>query len=84
MQLAMSNRVAVVTGSNKGIGLATVRALCKRYDGDVYLTSRYAIFTSSMQTKGGGGEGGSVFPVAIEQTKTYYVKLLKLSSHYGT
>ncbi|NXO45963.1 CBR1 reductase, partial [Locustella ochotensis] len=32
--------VAVVTGSNKGIGLAIVRALCKQFPGDVYLTSR--------------------------------------------
>ncbi|KAH0624847.1 hypothetical protein JD844_032696 [Phrynosoma platyrhinos] len=32
--------VAVVTGSNKGIGLAIVRALCKQFSGDVYLTSR--------------------------------------------
>ena len=32
--------VAVVTGSNKGIGLGIVRALCKEYQGDVYLTSR--------------------------------------------
>uniref|UniRef100_A0A3Q1FCM1 Carbonyl reductase [NADPH] 1-like n=1 Tax=Acanthochromis polyacanthus TaxID=80966 RepID=A0A3Q1FCM1_9TELE len=36
----MSVKVAVVTGSNKGIGLAIVRALCKQYQGDVYLTSR--------------------------------------------
>uniref|UniRef100_A0A3Q4GLN3 Carbonyl reductase 1 n=1 Tax=Neolamprologus brichardi TaxID=32507 RepID=A0A3Q4GLN3_NEOBR len=36
----MSTRVAVVTGSNKGIGLATVRALCKEFEGDVYLTAR--------------------------------------------
>lgn len=35
-----SRRVAIVTGSNKGIGLAVVRALCKQFDGDVYLTSR--------------------------------------------
>lgn len=34
--------VAVVTGSNKGIGLAIVRALCKQFPGDVYLTSRDA------------------------------------------
>jgi len=33
-------KVAVVTGSNKGIGLAIVRALCKQFDGDVFLTSR--------------------------------------------
>jgi len=32
--------VAVVTGSNKGIGLGIVRALCIKYDGHVYLTSR--------------------------------------------
>ncbi|CAN2387570.1 15-hydroxyprostaglandin dehydrogenase (NADP+) activity [Pristimantis euphronides] len=33
-------RVAVVTGSNKGIGLAIVRAMCKQFQGDVYLTAR--------------------------------------------
>lgn len=33
-------KVAVVTGSNKGIGFAIVRALCKQFNGDVYLTSR--------------------------------------------
>ncbi|XP_030058064.1 carbonyl reductase [NADPH] 1-like [Microcaecilia unicolor] len=35
-----SSRVAVVTGSNKGIGFAIVRALCKQFTGDVYLTAR--------------------------------------------
>ncbi|NXU12608.1 CBR1 reductase, partial [Pardalotus punctatus] len=35
-----SVQVAVVTGSNKGIGLAIVRALCKQFQGDVYLTAR--------------------------------------------
>ncbi|CAH2105727.1 unnamed protein product [Euphydryas editha] len=34
------SRVAVVTGSNKGIGFAIVKGLCKRFDGVVYLTSR--------------------------------------------
>lgn len=33
-------RVAVVTGSNKGIGFAIVRALCKQFQGHVYLTAR--------------------------------------------
>lgn len=33
-------KVAVVTGSNKGIGLAIVRGLCKKFKGDVYLTAR--------------------------------------------
>ena len=32
--------VAVVTGANKGIGLGIVRALCKQYKGDVFLTAR--------------------------------------------
>ncbi|XP_070566129.1 carbonyl reductase [NADPH] 1-like [Ptychodera flava] len=36
----MPKTVAVVTGSNKGIGFAIVRALCKNFDGDVYLTAR--------------------------------------------
>ncbi|KAE8621510.1 hypothetical protein XENTR_v10004857 [Xenopus tropicalis] len=35
-----SAKVAVVTGGNKGIGLAIVRALCKQFKGDVYLTAR--------------------------------------------
>ncbi|XP_062866636.1 carbonyl reductase [NADPH] 1 [Trichomycterus rosablanca] len=35
-----TSKVALVTGSNKGIGLAVVRALCKQYDGDVYMTAR--------------------------------------------
>ncbi|XP_042312608.1 carbonyl reductase [NADPH] 1-like isoform X2 [Sceloporus undulatus] len=39
-QRMSSTPVAVVTGSNKGIGLAIVRALCKQFSGDVYLTSR--------------------------------------------
>ena len=38
--MASSVKVAVVTGSNKGIGLAIVRGLCKQFKGDVYLTSR--------------------------------------------
>jgi len=33
-------RVAVVTGANKGIGLAIVQSLAKSFNGTVYLTSR--------------------------------------------
>jgi len=40
--MAELRKVAVVTGSNKGIGYAIVRALCKNWTGDVYLTSRDA------------------------------------------
>ncbi|XP_059178425.1 carbonyl reductase [NADPH] 1-like [Physella acuta] len=36
----MCKRVAVVTGANKGIGFAIVRALCTHFDGDVLLTAR--------------------------------------------
>lgn len=35
-----SSRVALVTGSNKGIGFAIVKELCAKFDGVVYLTSR--------------------------------------------
>ena len=35
-----SSRVAVVTGANRGLGLAIVRALTLKFDGLVYLTSR--------------------------------------------
>ncbi|XP_043846991.1 carbonyl reductase [NADPH] 1-like isoform X2 [Dromiciops gliroides] len=38
--MSSSRRVAVVTGSNKGIGFAIVRDLCKKFSGDVILTSR--------------------------------------------
>lgn len=34
------NRIAVVSGSNRGIGLALVKAFCNKFDGDVCLTSR--------------------------------------------
>lgn len=33
-------KVAVVTGSNKGIGFSTVKGLLQRFDGAVFLTSR--------------------------------------------
>ncbi|XP_056659907.1 carbonyl reductase [NADPH] 1-like [Monodelphis domestica] len=38
--MSSSSRVAVVTGSNKGIGFAIVRNLCQKSSGDVILTSR--------------------------------------------
>ncbi|CAM1295025.1 Uncharacterised protein g1162 [Pycnogonum litorale] len=33
-------RIAVVTGSNKGIGFAIVKSLCEKFNGVVYLTAR--------------------------------------------
>ncbi|KAH3772492.1 carbonyl reductase [NADPH] 1-like [Dreissena polymorpha] len=38
--MSSSKSVAVVTGSNKGIGYAIVRGLCKQFQGDVILTAR--------------------------------------------
>ncbi|XP_028640201.1 carbonyl reductase [NADPH] 1-like [Grammomys surdaster] len=35
-----SNRVALVTGANKGIGFAITRDLCRKFSGDVILTAR--------------------------------------------
>jgi NAD(P)-dependent dehydrogenase (short-subunit alcohol dehydrogenase family) len=34
-------KIAIVTGSNKGIGFATVRALAKQFNGIVYLTGNF-------------------------------------------
>ena len=34
------NKVAFVTGANKGIGFEIVKGLCAKFNGDVYLTSR--------------------------------------------
>lgn len=34
------NRVALVTGANKGIGFAITRDLCRKFPGDVVLTAR--------------------------------------------
>ncbi|XP_036755213.2 uncharacterized protein LOC118919389 isoform X2 [Manis pentadactyla] len=36
------SRVALVTGANRGIGLAIVRSLCQQFPGDVVLTARDA------------------------------------------
>lgn len=35
-----ARKVAVVTGSNKGLGYSIVENLCEKYNGKVYLTSR--------------------------------------------
>ena len=41
----MSNeRIAVVTGSNKGIGYAIVKELRKKFDGLIYLTGLNIFF----------------------------------------
>lgn len=44
----MNKRVAIVTGANRGIGLAVVRHLCKNFSGDVL----DVILTSRMTPKG--------------------------------
>ncbi|ELW67865.1 Carbonyl reductase [NADPH] 1 [Tupaia chinensis] len=38
--MSSCSRVALVTGGNKGIGLAIVRDLCRQFSGDVVLTAR--------------------------------------------
>ncbi|XP_066263129.1 carbonyl reductase [NADPH] 1-like [Euwallacea similis] len=38
--MTSTKKLAIVTGSNKGIGFAIVKGLCKEFDGDVYLTAR--------------------------------------------
>ncbi|KAI5703692.1 hypothetical protein M8J75_014984 [Diaphorina citri] len=38
--MAKDEKVAIVTGSNKGIGYGTVKGLCQKFDGIVYLTAR--------------------------------------------
>ena len=38
--MASRNRVALVTGANKGIGFAITRDLCQKFSGDVVLTAR--------------------------------------------
>ncbi|KAJ2953709.1 hypothetical protein O0L34_g1329 [Tuta absoluta] len=36
----METKVAIVTGSNRGIGFEIVKGLCQKFDGAVYLTAR--------------------------------------------
>ncbi|XP_049817428.1 carbonyl reductase [NADPH] 1 [Aethina tumida] len=40
--MSESQKVAVVTGANKGIGYEIVKGLCKKFNGVVYLTARNA------------------------------------------
>ncbi len=42
----MSEKIAVVTGSNKGIGYAIVKGLAKKFDGLVYLTGILQVYSS--------------------------------------
>lgn len=35
-----TNKIAIVTGANKGLGFAIVKLLCEKYKGQVFLTSR--------------------------------------------
>jgi carbonyl reductase 1 len=39
-KIMASRKVAIVTGSNKGIGFTVAKELCKTFDGTVYITAR--------------------------------------------
>ncbi|XP_060062617.1 carbonyl reductase [NADPH] 1-like [Ylistrum balloti] len=79
-----SKRVAVVTGSNKGIGFAIVRGLCKQFDGDVYLTARNEIIGLDA-VENLKREGLQVKFHQLDITKPYTIKKLKtyLQDSYG-
>ncbi len=44
METLNIKRVAIVTGSNKGIGFEIVKGLCQKFDGIVYLTGLLEMF----------------------------------------
>ena len=43
----MTQRIAVVTGANKGIGYAIVKGLAPKFNGLVYLTGNSELFVIS-------------------------------------
>lgn len=43
MDIDKTKKVAIVTGSNKGIGFEIIKGLCKNFDGIVYLTGNINI-----------------------------------------
>ncbi|XP_030058066.1 carbonyl reductase [NADPH] 1 [Microcaecilia unicolor] len=79
-----SRQVAVVTGSNKGIGLAIVRALCKQFTGDVYLTSRDPKLGEAA-VKELQGEGLTAFFHQLDITDLQSIRRLRdfLKQKYG-
>nr|XP_033806231.1 carbonyl reductase [NADPH] 1-like [Geotrypetes seraphini] len=79
-----SRRVAVVTGSNKGIGLAIVRALCKQFTGDVYLTARDPKLGEAA-VKELKGEGLTAFFHQLDITDLQSIRRLRdfLEKKYG-
>nr|XP_033806232.1 carbonyl reductase [NADPH] 1-like [Geotrypetes seraphini]XP_033806234.1 carbonyl reductase [NADPH] 1-like [Geotrypetes seraphini] len=77
-------RVAVVTGSNKGIGLAIVRALCKQFTGNVYLTARDPKLGEAA-VKELKGEGLTAFFHQLDITDLQSIRRLRdfLEQKYG-
>ncbi len=72
----MGKKLAIVTGGNKGIGLAVARGLAKKFDGDVCITYR-----DPAQGKAAvaqlAGEGFTVTSHQLDITKEDSVKAMR-------
>lgn len=80
----MSKKVAVVTGANSGIGYATVKGLCKEFDGDVVLTA-LSIDDANKAVTQLKSEGYDAKGVQLDQTDPASVAALRgfLEAMYG-
>ncbi|XP_076835617.1 carbonyl reductase 1-like [Brachyhypopomus gauderio] len=82
----MSKKVAVVTGSNKGIGLAIVKGLCKAgFGGDVLVTARNEkLGKETVELLKAEGFGNVVFHLLNICDQTSCLELRKfLETNYG-
>ncbi len=69
-------KLAIVTGGNKGIGLAVARGLAKKFDGDVCITFRDpALGKEAVENL--GKEGVTVTSHQLDITKEDTVKAMR-------